>query len=277
MEFDAEAYLIETGARADPEIDLFQTVIALASSHYKGRTFERYFRHFEKLSAALKEACAKQAGGNPALKLKILADVMFDQFDYASDADTPNPLQAADMIAVIDQRKGGRDAMAILCAALARDQGWTVEGLSIPAFSALRLVDEGQILLFDPLERCKILNAADIRNALKAMQGKQAELSAAYFEPCGNREMLLRLQNLIKFHLIDLGDYAEALKIVEHMRKIAPQDHRVLLDAGVLYSKTGCDDQAIEALKLYLECDISYADRRDALDLLSFIEGGARL
>ena len=52
------------------------------------------------------------------------------------------------------------------------------------------------------------------------------------------------------------------------MRKIDPNEYRLLFDAGVLYAKTGQNAAAKEVLNAYLERATDYYERRDAEDIL---------
>ena len=101
------------------------------------------------------------------------------------------------------------------------------------------------------------------------MLGDEAELSATHYETCDNRETLLRLQNNIKYRLIDVQDYQGALKIVMQMCLIAPTDVRLNLDKAVLFSRIGQTKAAIENIEIYLSSnDLDNGDRVEAEDFL---------
>ena len=103
-----------------------------------------------------------------------------------------------------------------------------------------------------------------IRKLIKQIRGDKAELSADYYKPCTNRETLIRLQNNIKLRLIEAEDYEEALKAVEMMRLIDPDEYRLLLDAGVLYAKTGQRRGAVGVLEEYVSKAPNPQDRKEA-------------
>ena len=113
--------------------------------------------------------------------------------------------------------------------------------------------------------------ASDIRSIVKAALGDSAELSASYFEPVSNRDILINQYNFIKSHQIEISDYEGALQTIEVMRLVAPGEFRLLLDAGVLYSRTGQNEKAIPALETYIERAPDHNDRYDAELLLEHI------
>ena len=60
------------------------------------------------------------------------------------------------------------------------------------------------------------------------------------------------------------------------MRLIAPQEFRLLLDAGVLYSKTGQMPKAEEALVRYIDEVQNPQDKHDAVLLLEQVRSELR-
>src|SRR5690606_10569173 len=119
-----------------------------------------------------------------------------------------------DLVRVIDRRKGLPIAISILYIHAGRAQGWNVVGLSFPGHVVIRLEEEGHRLIADPFNGGKVLQAPDLRSLVKNALGDKAELSADYYNPATNREMLIRLQNNIKLRQVESEDYEEALKTV---------------------------------------------------------------
>ena len=151
---------------------------------------------------------------------------------------------------------------------VARAQNWVVHGLNVPGHVLCRLDHGGQQLIFDPFNAWKPLDAAALRTLLKQTAGAHIELSADYFEPSTNRDILIRLQNNIKFRQIETEDYEGALKTIETMRLIDPHEYRLILEAGVLYAKLGQALAAIENLEQYIAHAPNNDDRFEASMLL---------
>ncbi|MCD8520150.1 MAG: transglutaminase-like domain-containing protein, partial [Alphaproteobacteria bacterium] len=184
------------------------------------------------------------------------------------DQERYDDLQNADLVRVIDRSKGLPIALAILYIHAGKAQGWDVCGLNMPGHFICRIEQGGQRVIFDPFYECRILGAADLRFLIKKNLGPQAELSADYYQPCNNREILMRLQNNIKFRLIEGEDYQGALDIVRIMKLVAPSDYRLFLDEGVLYAKLEQPKASIAALETYIDKAPDPRDRYDAELLL---------
>jgi regulator of sirC expression with transglutaminase-like and TPR domain len=172
---------------------------------------------------------------------------------------------------VIERRRGLPVALSLLYICAAEANGWSVHGLNMPGHFILRINDSGVQTLFDPFQECKILNAHDLRELLKSALGPSAELSAEYYNAVTKRDVLIRLLNNIKLRMIQHEGYKDALKIVELMRIIDPDEYRLLLDAGVLYAKVGMAMAALPLLDHYIEKAPDSRDRQEAALLLSQI------
>ena len=264
--------LSEFGLKTDDDIPLGETAIILSAMLHPGLDTDRYYRHLKKLTLDVTQRYHDllQAGAEDTAQTRIAAlkHVIADQYGYHGNKDNYNDLQNADIVRVIDQRKGLPIALSILVLEAARGQGWQIEGLNFPGHFLLRMEHANARLIFDPFHQFGILDAPDLRSLIKEVAGPQAELSATYYQTASNRDILVRLQNNIKLRQIEAEDYAGALATVESMRLFAPREVRLLLDAGVLFAKTGQRAKAIEVLELYIEDAPSVRDRQDAQLLL---------
>lgn len=273
MDFDPAAYLKILAGLPDREIDIGPAALALAATAQPGVfSLERYFNHLKKLceetAARHAELLAAGASDNVETQLAALKHIIADKYGYIGDEENYDNLENASLIRVIDRGKGLPITLSILYVHVARAQGWDIAGLNIPGHFVCRIDRDGQRVIFDPFNRCRILVAADLRALVKKTQGSHAELSANYFEPTPNREILIRLQNNIKFRQIEGEDYDAALKTVEAMRMIDPSEFRLLLDAGVLYARTNQPRAAIDMLEDYIKKAPRDRDRHDAALLL---------
>lgn len=272
MGFDARAYLEKLAQSADENIELAFAAIAIATLSQPDIHPERFFNHLDKLKLLVAEnhAALLQQGETDDVntRLRALQEVMVIDQGYEGDQKNYDDLQNADLIRVIERRKGLPIALCILYIHAARSQGWEIAGLNLPGHFVCRLEKDGERLIFDPFHSGRILQAPDLRQIVKQTAGPQAELSAAYFEPATNRDILIRLQNNIKYRLIDAEDYEAALKIVDVMRLIAPEEYRLLLDAGVLSARTERPRAAIDFLEDYIRLAPADRDRQEAAILL---------
>jgi len=273
---DTKKELQSFGVFADDQIPLVDTALYLALESHPGRSLGPYLTHVKRLGeqvgARHADLIAAGAEDNPETKIAALKHVLCDQHGYIGDEDTYNDLRNADLIEVIDRRKGLPIALSILAIEAGRAQGWDISGLNFPGHFLLRFDQDGKRVICDPFHQFRILQAQDLRQLLKAVLGDEAELSANLYIEASNREILLRLQNNIKFRQIEKEEYQEALDTVTMMKSFAPQEYRLLLDESVLNARLGNLASAIELVRQYLGSVTDPKDRYDAELLLRTLE-----
>jgi regulator of sirC expression with transglutaminase-like and TPR domain len=268
-------YLKELGSAADEEIDIFEAALALALQEHPGKSADQYRQHIVKLAAQLREKYAdliEEDGLPEGAETRILAlrAVMTRLQGYAGDSVHYDDIQNADIIRCIDRRLGMPITLSIVAIAAALKAGWPVCGLNFPGHFLIRFDGEkGKRFILDAFNLFAEVDAASMRQLLKANLGQSAELSAAYYEAASAREILIRLQNNIKFRLIEAEDYTGALACVEVMKLFAPEEYRLLFDEGILLSRLERPSAAIEALRAYLDKTPNAKDKMQVLSIIN--------
>lgn len=271
---EALEYLDSVGKMPDEDIDLFETALALSAQNHPGISLDKYRNHRRKLAEDLDALYTGRGATDIHAKVAALAEVFTRKHGYIGDDFRYNDLQNADLIRVIDRRLGLPIALSLLCVTMGRDVGWPVLGINFPAHYVIRLDQDGKRVIVDPFQGCIVLEAPDLREILKTTMGAKAELSSTYYDPATNRDTLVRLQNNIKLRQIESEDYAAALATVDLMKRVAPQEYRLDLDAGVLLSRLERPVAAIESLERYIANVPSAKDKSDAAALLAQIRAG---
>jgi regulator of sirC expression with transglutaminase-like and TPR domain len=272
---EAFQYVRYAGTLADADIDLGEAALALGLLFLPGVRPERYRHHLRKLGEALAEDHALRLKhgetDSAALRLACLRRILHEQQGYAGDVESYDDLQNANMIRVIERRRGLPIALGLLYIIAGRKCGWQVDGLNFPGHFLVRLELEGERLIADPFRKGAEMDAAGLRGLLKSIAGQKAELSHQFYLPVLNRDMLLRLQNNLKKRLVEQEEYAQAVIVVEAMEALAPEEYRTLFDKGVLYAKLGQKGQAVQALENYIVRAPDARDRQQAQGILAQI------
>jgi regulator of sirC expression with transglutaminase-like and TPR domain len=245
---DPPALLRWYGRADDADIDLAAAALALAALGRPDAVLAPYRAHLRTLAVDV-TAAAKQEGLDLAARIHTLNAVLFEDYGYAGDSETYNDLRNADLMSVIDRRRGLPIALGILYIHAARAQGWAIEGVNFPGHFLLRLRAGGSSAIVDPFNAGRIRSAEDLDKLIKTMEGDDAELRPEHCQSAGNRQMLLRLQNNIKLRLLRDDKLAEAAAVVERMLLIAPDEPGLWHEAGVLQGKIGNLRASIAALE----------------------------
>ena len=270
---DLLSYLQTLDQVEDRDIDLAQVALVLAALRQPDVSLDRFENHLKKLVEHLVQAHARLlvdgVEDSADLRLQALRTVFVDQEGYDGDRDHYDSLENASLMRVIDRRKGVPITLSVLCLHMIRGAGWEGHGLNVPGHFICRLDVGGDRVMFDPFDECRALKAHDLRALVKRTQGADAELSAQFYEPAPNRDILIRLQNNIKFRQIESEDYAGALETLEAMRLVDPDEHRLLLEIGVLRARVGQAMAAIRVLEDYVAVTPDQYNREEARRLLA--------
>ncbi|MDB5489721.1 MAG: hypothetical protein JWQ58_3436 [Reyranella sp.] len=205
---------------------------------------------------------------------EALSEVIARSYAYRGDSETYDDLQNADLVRVIERRKGLPVALSILYLHVARAQGWAAEGLAFPGHFLIRIGIDGARHVVDPFHEGALRDAADLRKLLRQVLGPDAELVPAHFDPVPDRDVLLRLENNVRLRLAKREDWPGAARSLDRMLAIAPDRVELLFEAGQLNARLDKRRAAIAAYERILELDGDAGLRRRASALLQELRRG---
>lgn len=257
---EAEEILRGIGARPDDDIDLAEGALALAALDRPGVALDRYRDHLTRLADDVGDALA---GGGTTL-VEALNGVILGSHGYHGDMLTYDDIQNANLMRVIDRKKGLPVVLGILYIHAARAHGFAADGINFPGHFMIRTGEDGARIIIDPFNEGIERTAVDLRDMLKATAGMEAELTPDHYAAVGNRDILVRLQNNIKARHERAGRPEDALRVVEGMLMFAPEMMPLWREAGVIHARAGNLGAAIEAFQTIVERADTDSARHDA-------------
>ncbi|MBI4184313.1 MAG: tetratricopeptide repeat protein [Proteobacteria bacterium] len=266
-EAEAESLLRRIAGQPDPDIALAEAALALAQIDRPRVPLERYRAHLARLVVEAREELLRRAGGRPpsvALAAEALTFVIHERYGYAGDELTYDDLQNANLIRLIDRRKGLPVALGILYIHIANGLGFVAEGLNFPGHFLVRVRDSESAVVLDPFNGGRRLDVPALRQLIKTVAGEKAELTPAHTAAVSNRDVLLRLQNNIKLRLLRLGRIEGALLVVKRMLMFAPEVPDLWREAGTLHARLDNLQAAIGALEQFVRRSPSDRSRYQA-------------
>ncbi len=256
----AEEILREIGTRSDDDIDLAEGALALAALDRPGVALDRYRDHIARLADDVGDALS----GRGVTLSDALNNVVLKSHGYCGDMLTYDDIQNANLMRVIDRKKGLPVALGILYLHAARAHGFAADGINFPGHFMIRIGEDGARLIIDPFNEGIERSVVDLRELLKATAGMEAELAPEHYAAVGNRDILVRLQNNIKARHERAGRPEDALRVVEGMLMFAPDMIPLWREAGVIHARIGNLGAAIEAFQTIIERADTDAARHDA-------------
>ena len=231
-----------------------------------------YRQHVAQMSAAVADLVHRR-GATP----EALAEVIARSFAYRGDTQTYDDLRNADLVQVVERRRGLPVALAILYLQVARDQGWDAEGLNFPGHFLIRVAIDGARHVVDPFNDGLVRDAVDLRELTRRGLGPNAQPNPSYSDPVSDRQVLLRLENNIRLRLVQREDWAGAMRVVDRMLAIGPDQPVLHYEVGQINVRLDKRRAAIASFERFLLLDDGTADpemRQHATDLLQELRRG---
>lgn len=259
--YDAESrdrFLRELAAADGSVLPIAEAALALASverprvepGHYRDH-LRALVRDVGRHAAGLQPAGSTR-GGDLAARARALNEIILLKYGYSGDERSYDDPQNANLMRVIDRRKGLPVALGILYIEAARAQGWDMAGLAFPGHFLVRLSQAGERLILDPFHGGRSCGAVELRGLLKALAGAEQELLPEHYAPVSDREVLLRLQNNLKSRLMAAGQHERARAILATMQLLAPDLAALWYEAGTVEAQLGNLRAAISAFQGFL-------------------------
>ncbi len=261
------------GRLPDAEIDLAAAALQLARIDAPLADWQAAGVALSELARAAVAALPAQAA--PHARAASLARLMVADWGFIGDReDYDNPANA-NLIAVLERRRGLPVALGILWLHAARAAGWSGHGVDFPSHFLIALEDPTGLVVLDPFEGGARREAEDLRELLARIEGPAATLRAHHLRPAGNRAILLRLTNNLRTRRLAANDLIGALAASRDMLRIAPGAASLWAEAGALHQRL---DQLGAAVQCFRHALALAPDGREAGRLRSLIATlGARL
>jgi regulator of sirC expression with transglutaminase-like and TPR domain len=232
---DPAEYLCRLGKAGEGPHDIAGAALMLAALDHAGRDLKPYIAHLAEIAEHAKSEArlAVNAEGGA----QALAMLFTSRFGYDGDRLSYDDPQNADLIAVIDRRRGMPVALGILWLHAARAAGFGAAGLNSPGHFLLQVGFRGSEALIDPfnggaaVDHDSFLSHPSLREAGQELKD--------YIRPVSDLEILLRLQNNLKLRAIEKGELPRALDLAKRMVLIGPNRPDLWLDLAQLHEQEG--------------------------------------
>ncbi|MCC6718373.1 MAG: transglutaminase family protein [Acetobacteraceae bacterium] len=242
----ARAALEAIGQLPDGEIAIADAALQLASIDQPDGDMNSARDHLSVLARDAVALAGTVAEDDLVGQAVGLARLMGEVHRYAGDTRQYDDPANANLLRVIERRRGLPVALGVLWLHAARAAGWGCHGVDFPGHFVLALAHKGTQLVVDVFNGGAPMDAPALRALVKSVEGPAAELRPGLLRPMSTRAVLLRLQNNIKLRRLQAGDMPGALACTEDMLRIAPDEAGQWRDAAVMHQRL---DQLGDALR----------------------------
>lgn len=244
MAIDPRTALDAIGLLPDTEIDIADAALQFARVGAPEADWEAARAQ---LSVIARDAVTLSSATSLRDKADALADLLFAHHGFHGDTETYDDLANANLIRVLERRRGLPVALGVIWLHAARAAGWAAHGVDFPAHFMIALQGKSTQMVLDVFHGGVAMGADELRDLLKRIEGGNAELRPGLLLPMNARQVLMRLQNNIVGRRLQAGDLDGALACVEDMLRAAP-------DYAELWRQAGLMNQRLDRIGAALQC-----------------------
>lgn len=243
--------ILQIGLLEDDAISLDSAALQIAALDHAGLDLSAYVD----LLGEITERLVVLGGDaeNAVARAKILARVIGTEFGFVGDRQSYDDPDNADLIRVIDRRRGLPVSLTILYVAAARRLGWAADALNTPGHVVARIGSETEPVLIDPFDGGAMLDAEQFAALLRAVLGRDAAPRPEHLTAMSNRSVLVRLLMNQASRAERGGNLDRALTLYQRMTVIAPSNAHAWWEHARLQLNTGDVEAARSSLSAMLE------------------------
>jgi regulator of sirC expression with transglutaminase-like and TPR domain len=211
--------LIRLGLVDDDDIMLDEAALTLALLDHPDAGPDEYEQLLGSLSLRLEEVAGDAAGAHD--HAEALSRVFAGEYGFTGDAETYDDPANADLIQVIDRRRGLPVALSILYVAAARRLGWMANVLDVPGHVLVLLGEDAAPVIVDPFRGGARVDRDQLAAMLTATDSGQ-RAAVRHVAAMPNRAVLVRLLTNQATRAEQAGKGRRALDLYGRMTLIAP-------------------------------------------------------
>ncbi len=211
--------LIRLGLVDDDEIVLDDAALSLALLDHPGADLAPYRNLLEAVATRL--AMVGSDAATARGRADALSSVLAGEFGFTGDRDTYDDPANADLVSVLERRRGLPVSLSILYVAAARKVGWTANALDVPGHVLVLVGEEAAPVIVDPF-RGGIAISRDQLAAMVAAMSPDGAAAVRHVAAMPNRAILVRLLLNQATRAEQSGQGRRALELYGRMTVMAP-------------------------------------------------------
>lgn len=255
-------YLQRLGQSGEGPYDLTKAALMLAALDRPDTKIGPYLQQLNEIAEAVRTefVFVRDAGG----AADALATVIAGRYGYEGERANYDDPDNADLIGVIERRRGLPVALGILYIHAARANRIEACGLFAPGHFLLRVQVKGSEAVIDPFNGGALVDRDSVGlsrfgSSLHLREPGVSEQPDA-FAPVSDADVLLRMLNNIKNRALKVRDSSRATEILRRMTTIAPRRSVLWLELGKIQESSGALSAARRAYESCIKSGTTGSD-----------------
>lgn len=261
------AFLAQT---PDERLPLLETALLIAHDEYPDLDAAACEALLQSHAEALREEVAQLQGA--PLKMQAINRHLFEELGYAGNHEAYYDPRNSYLNQVLERRLGNPISLALVQMEVTRRLGLPLDGVAFPGHFLVRIPVEDGLLVMDPFNRGRPLNAEELRQRARPHLGEDVpdDTLLKILSPAPRRAILMRILRNLQGAYWEQRDWARAVRCCDRLLHLAPDHHDALRDRGLAYLELGYLRGARQDLSRYLqlqpEADDAQAMRERLVD-----------
>ena len=233
-------FLRRMGESGDGPHDLAAAALMLSALDRPEKKLAPFRAHFAEITEAVRDV--SHFARNAEAAARALSSVIAVRYGYEGERENYDDPQNADIVSVIERRRGLPVALGILYIHAARGCGMQACGLLSPGHFLLRVSVRGSEALIDPFNGGALVEREPV--TAPAFGGAYVHEAGSgdmpdTLSPVSDADVLLRLQNNIKTRALKARETSRAIEMLKRMTLIAPKRNILWLELAHLQESLG--------------------------------------
>jgi regulator of sirC expression with transglutaminase-like and TPR domain len=244
-------------------LDVAELALCLARDEYPDLDVEAYLGE---INAMAREA-ATYVRGTLEAKVNGLCRYLFHEHGFHGNTREYYDPANSYFHLVLERRTGIPISLSAVAMAVGLRVGLDIGGVGLPGHFVVKAVENDEEILCDPFHGGRLLTAIDCQNLVRQVTGQEFQADAETLQTLPLGFMVFRMLNNLKGIYLKGKDYSRAIRVMERMIQLRPDDPVQGRDLGTSLLHAGQPGKAIDPLANYLAA-YPKADDADVIRLL---------
>jgi regulator of sirC expression with transglutaminase-like and TPR domain len=250
-------------------LDVAELALELARDEYPDLDVEAYLSEL----AGMAHEAKRYLKGSLETKVKGLCRYLFHEMGFRGNRNDYYDPRNSYLNQVLDRRTGLPISLSAVAMAIGRRAGLQVVGVGLPGHFVVKAVYRHAEVFFDPFHGGRLLTVENCEQLVEQITGAPFTATPGKLEALPLGWMVQRMLANLKGAYMRDGDFGRAIRVIQRLRQINPNDPTHLRDLGVSWLHAGAPGKAIDPLSAYLKTSPSKADAETIRQLLNRARG----
>lgn len=245
-------------------LDLAELALMLARDEYSGLDVEGYLAELNAMAGEAKS----YVRGDLTARVAGLCRYLFHELGFRGNTQDYYDPRNSYLNQVLDRRTGIPISLSAVAMIVGNRAGLSVVGVGLPGHFIAKAVDGLREVIFDPYHGGRVLSVEECETMVARVTGEPFEATPENLGAVPLGWMAQRMLNNLKLIYLKNEDFRRAVRIIERLRQLSPNDAIQRRDLGAALVRARQPGKAIRQLEAYLRQVPDAADRLAVQELL---------